>query len=134
MSTLINGKFHFAPIRGNDGKINPEACAEYARKMAAEYALIDDPETIKLSEAALNIWDDPKYTNLHHINTLALARMALDALKVIPDNNPVKEAARKLKLIFAGRSDKFLVSGGRDTEIYHKGRCSKEELEKAEKQ
>jgi hypothetical protein len=128
--TLNNGMLCFAPARGNDGKVDIDATTIAARKAAEEFAANDDPLTAKIGEAAIKVWEEKQYSGLCRITTNALARMALNALGIIPDDKACKDAASRVDAVLSGQPDKFLiVKTGQNKGIYYRERHTAAELQ-----
>lgn len=130
MITLYNGKLCFTPVRFEDGRVDPDSCAQVARRLAVEFAKQDDQLTIKLGEAVNKVLEEPKYSNVQHISTSALARLALICLDILPDDKNCKDAEKRLKSVLAGQSDKFLLlKAGKRRGVHLKTRYSEGELQ-----
>ena len=126
---LNNGMFCYFPVRGDNGKVDVDATALAAKKAAEEFAAKDDPITAKLGEAAIKVWSEKKYSNLLHISTPTLARMAINALGICPDDKTCKDAAVRIQAVLAGQPDKFLVlKTGPHKGIHYKSRYTPAEL------
>ncbi len=130
MNLNNNGMLCFVPARGNDGKVDIEATMLAARKAAEDFASNDDPLTAKLGEAAIKVWNEKQYSGLLHITTNALARMALNALGMVPDDKTCKDAAARVHAVLSGQPDKFyMVKTGQNKGVHYRERYSPAELE-----
>lgn len=127
--TLINGMLCFTPARSDDGKIDIEGCVLAARKAAEEFAAQDDVLTVQIGQAAIKVWEDPKFSGLKLCSPSALGRMAINALGMIPNDKVCKEAAKKVKSVLSGQPDKFLfVKKGPKKGFHYKARYTEGEL------
>lgn len=119
----------FTTIRSNDGKVDIEGSLIAARKAIEEFAASDDTLTVQIGEAAIKVWNEPRYSRLHHISTPALGRMALVALNLIPDDKACKDAAKRVAAVLSGQPDKFLViKSGPNKGIHCRSRLSQGEI------
>lgn len=126
---LNNGMLCFVPARGNDGKVDIEATVLAARKAAEDFASNDDPLTAKIGEAAIKVWNEKQYSGLLRITTNALARMALNALGIIPDDKACKDAASRVDAVLSGQPEKFLIlKTGQNKGIHYLERYSPGEI------
>lgn len=126
---MITNMLCFLPARGNDGKVDMEATLVAARKAAEEFASNDDPLTAKIGEAAIRVWNEKQYSGLLRITTNALARMALNALGIIPDDKACKDAAFRVNAVLSGQPDKFLIlKTGQNKGVHYRSRYSPAEL------
>lgn len=129
MTTTVNGTITFSPLRTNDGKTDIENSLVLAKQLLEEFAAKDDPLTQKIGEAGLKVWNEPKYSGLRSISVTTLARMALNALGMSPDDKACKDAALRIRAVFSGQPDKFLfLRVGKNKGIHYRSRYTPEEL------
>lgn len=125
----ITNLISFIPVRSDNGTVDIEGCLIAAKKAAEEFAAKDDPLTAQIGEAAIKVWDQEKFSGLKYISSVALGRMALTALDIIPDQQAIKDADRRVKTALSGQPDRFIVlKAGPKRGIHYKSRYSEGEL------